>query len=139
MNKQFDPAIGNATRWQKGQPSPNPSGRPRKTILSDALRDILEEPYPRDREGRTYAQVIARRVANEAARGNLRAVAEIADRTEGRVRTENESRGGCDQSLLRADLSEGEDPREALRAIATRLRDRLIASRNSAGVSEGGT
>ena len=52
---------------EEGTAYPNPAGRPRKTLLTDALRDVLAEPYPRD-EGRTCAEVIARRVANEAAK-----------------------------------------------------------------------
>jgi hypothetical protein len=28
--KQFDPEIGQATRWKKGQRSPNPGGRPKR-------------------------------------------------------------------------------------------------------------
>jgi hypothetical protein len=39
--KDFDPAIGKATRWQKGQASPNPGRHPRRTKLSDALVRII--------------------------------------------------------------------------------------------------
>jgi hypothetical protein len=53
MNKNFDPAIGEGTRWQKGQPSPNPGGRPRKMLLTDAFRAVLAQPYPGDKLGRT--------------------------------------------------------------------------------------
>jgi len=31
-------------QWKKGQPSPNPSGRP-KQVLTDKIRAILELPY----------------------------------------------------------------------------------------------
>ena len=44
MPKNFDPEIGAATRWQKGQPSPNPNGRPKKTILTEAFREVLAQP-----------------------------------------------------------------------------------------------
>jgi len=33
MKKDFDPAIGKPTRWQKGQPSPNPGGVPEERSL----------------------------------------------------------------------------------------------------------
>jgi hypothetical protein len=61
----FDPSIGAGTRWKKGQPSPNPGGRPRTRLLSEALRTRLAEVKPDDPAGRTYAEVVgqcARRV-----------------------------------------------------------------------------
>ena len=86
MSKTFDPEIGAATRWTKGQPSPNPGGRPRTTPLSDAYRRLLETPYPGDKRGRTYVERIAEVVCFEAGGGDLAAVREVADRTEGRPR-----------------------------------------------------
>jgi hypothetical protein len=86
MSKTFDPEIGRATRWTKGQASPNPGGRPNKTPLSDAYRRLLETPYPGDERGRTYVERIAEVVCFEAGGGDLAAVREIADRTEGRPR-----------------------------------------------------
>jgi hypothetical protein len=86
MNKTFDPAIGAATQWRKGQASPNPGGRPSKTPLSDAYRRLLETPYPGDQRGRTYVERIAEVVCFEAGGGDLAAVREVADRTEGRPR-----------------------------------------------------
>ena len=44
-----DPARANHLkryRWQKGDPSLNPGGRPRKLPVSDRLREILEMPLP---------------------------------------------------------------------------------------------
>jgi hypothetical protein len=70
--------------WQPGQ-SGNPGGRPKKTLLTDAYRAQLAMPYPGDRKKRTYAQVIAEKIAKEAAKkGSVYAASEIADRTEGR-------------------------------------------------------
>jgi hypothetical protein len=86
MSKIFDPEIGKATRWTKGQASPNPGGRPSKTPLSDAYRRLLEAPYPGDERGRSYVQRIAEVVCYEAGGGDLAAVREITDRTEGRPR-----------------------------------------------------
>jgi hypothetical protein len=86
MSKTFDPEIGRATRWTKGQPSPNPGGRPNKTPLTDAYRRLLETPYPGDERGRTYVERIAEVVCFEAGGGDLAAVPEIADRTEGKAR-----------------------------------------------------
>jgi uncharacterized protein DUF5681 len=130
MAKDFDPAIGTATRWQKGCPSPNPAGRPTRTPLTDAFREILREPFPKDKEGRTYAQVIAHRIAMDAAKGNVRAVALLADRAEGRVIA-------CDSLTLdAANLSSAPadygrvaltstNVHEQLKELTARLRERL--------------
>jgi Family of unknown function (DUF5681) len=74
----------NLKPFPKGK-SGNPGGRPRRTPLTDAYLEQLEQPYPRDRAGRTYAEVIAQGLARKAARGDVRAAQEMADRTEGRV------------------------------------------------------
>jgi len=55
----FDPSIGRATHWKKGQTSPNPGGRPKSRLLSEALRTRLAEVKPDDLTGRTYAEVVA--------------------------------------------------------------------------------
>jgi Family of unknown function (DUF5681) len=83
MPKNFDPEIGKATRWKKGQ-SGNRGGRPRTATLSQAYREVLEQRVPGDNRSRTFAQVIAASVASAAADGNIRAAAELAERTEGR-------------------------------------------------------
>ena len=86
MSKTFDPEIGRGTRWTKGQASPNPGGRPSKTPLSDAYRQLLGKPYPGDQRGRTYVERIAEVVCYEAGGGDLAAIREITDRTEGKAR-----------------------------------------------------
>jgi Family of unknown function (DUF5681) len=63
----------------------NPSGRPKSASLSKAYRQKLESLFPGDPAGRTYAEVIADRVADDAANGNLNAARELADRAEGRA------------------------------------------------------
>ena len=100
MSKIFDPAIGRATQWTKGQQSPNPGGRPNKTPLSDAYRQLLEKPYPGDPRGRSYVQRIAEVVCYEAGGGDLAAVREIADRTEGRPRNVEMNPTNLDLSKL---------------------------------------
>ena len=66
MPNNFDPEIGKRTRWRKGGPSPNPGGRPKSRLLSEALREQLGKIKPDDPEGRSYAEVVA---------GNLIAIA----------------------------------------------------------------
>jgi hypothetical protein len=54
----FDPSVGRATQWKKGQ-SGNVGGRPKSRLLSEALRNRLAEVKPDDPAGRTYAEVVA--------------------------------------------------------------------------------
>jgi hypothetical protein len=87
----FDPDIGKATRFKKGQPSPNPGGRPKSRLLSEALRVRLAEPKPNDPLGRTYAEVVAANLIEIACMqgpGAVTAMGEIADRVEGKARQE---------------------------------------------------
>jgi hypothetical protein len=82
----FDPSIGKSTRWKKGQ-SPNPGGRPKSRLLSEALRTRLAEVKPDDPQRRTFAEVIAANlieIACSRSAGAVTAVNEIADRIEGR-------------------------------------------------------
>jgi hypothetical protein len=84
----FDPDIGKTTRWKKGQPSPNPGGRPKSRLLSEALRTQLAEVKPDDPAGRTYAEVVAENLVEIACSegpGAVHAASEIADRIEGRA------------------------------------------------------
>lgn len=87
MARNFDPKIGVATRWRKGQPSPNPGGRPKSRLLSEALRTRLAEVKLGDPQQRTYAELIAESLIDVACSGGPGSVAaanEIADRLEGR-------------------------------------------------------
>lgn len=88
MSRNFNPEIGAATRWRKGQPSPNPGGRPKSRVLSEALRTRLAEIKPDDPAGRTYAEVVAQNlieIACSEGPGAVHAANEIADRVEGRA------------------------------------------------------
>jgi Family of unknown function (DUF5681) len=75
---------GEAHRWKSGQ-SGNPGGRPRMGALARACREVVEKPVPGDREGRTYAQAIAERLAELSLKGHMGAMRELADRGEGRA------------------------------------------------------
>jgi hypothetical protein len=72
--------LANLKPFQKGQ-SGNPAGRPKAITLSEAIRAQLAQKYGADS---TYAEEIARVLCAEAARGNVTAAREIADRTEGK-------------------------------------------------------
>ncbi len=75
-------AQANLKPFQPGQ-SGNPKGRPKGVTLSDALRRMLAEAAP-GRSEQTYAEAIARALCKQAAKGNVLAAREIADRTEGK-------------------------------------------------------
>jgi len=86
----FDPSIGRGTQWRNGQPSPNPGGRPRTRVLSEALRAQLGEIKPDDPAGRTYAEIVAANLIDTEGPGAVHAASEIADRLEGRARQQVE-------------------------------------------------
>jgi len=69
--------------FRPGQ-SGNPGGRPKKTRLSDATREWLEEIDPKT--GKTNAQIVAEAQGESAKKGNTAAYNAIADRTEGKAR-----------------------------------------------------
>ena len=84
----FDPSIGKSTQWRKGQPSPNPGGRPKSRLLSEALRMQLAQVKPGDPTGRTFAEIVAGnliQIACSQGPGAVHAASEIADRLEGRA------------------------------------------------------
>jgi len=102
----FDPEIGKTTRWKKGQASPNPGGRPKSRLLSDALRAQLAQVKPDDPAGRTYAEVVAENLVEIACSegpGAVHAASEIADRIEGR------SRQSIEVADITADLRDRSD------------------------------
>jgi hypothetical protein len=79
---KFAPHNKLGNRFKPGE-SGNPEGRPKLTLLSEALREQLAEVLPGVDE-RTTAEHIARSMIREALTGNVVAAREIADRTEGR-------------------------------------------------------
>lgn len=73
---------GNKYGFKPGQ-SGNPGGRPKRTRLTDALLAQLAEL---DKGEETTAEAVARALIRQALGGNVQAIREIADRTEGKPR-----------------------------------------------------
>ena len=78
----FAPGHKLGKKFPKGV-SGNPSGRPKLTKLTEALREQLAEEMPNAPE-KTIAEGVARVLIREALSGNVQAIREIADRTEGK-------------------------------------------------------
>lgn len=70
-------ANRNLRPWPKGV-SGNPGGRPAVKALSKACRAVLSQPAP-DANGLTFAEAIARKLADKALEGDVRAAEELAD------------------------------------------------------------
>ncbi len=84
-NKQkdgtFAPGHTLGNRFPKGQ-SGNPQGRPKLTRLTDALRQQISETNP-DADDQTVAEQIAQTLIKLAISGDVQAIKEIGNRTEG--------------------------------------------------------
>jgi hypothetical protein len=83
-NGQFAPGNKIGNRFQPGV-SGNPAGRPKARTLSEDLRVRLREQYP-GRTDATYQRMIAEKLVDEGVAGNMAAIREIFDRTEGKPR-----------------------------------------------------
>jgi hypothetical protein len=75
--------MENLKPWKPGQ-SGNPGGRPRRNAITGALSEQLASHTNGGSE--TVADAIAAALIKGALRGDVRAIREIADRTEGRPR-----------------------------------------------------
>lgn len=70
-------------RWVPGR-SGNPYGRPRGAVgLTTTIREELERLAD---DGRTFREMLAERVVAMALAGDIRAIAFVADRVEGKPR-----------------------------------------------------
>jgi hypothetical protein len=74
----------NLKPWKQGQ-SGNPGGRPRTKPVTAELERMLEQEAPAA-NGRTWAAVIAEALLKKARKGDVRAIAELANRIEGKSR-----------------------------------------------------
>lgn len=75
------PDVGKATQFKPGQ-SGNPGGRPKRKIISEALKDELADCVRRGDE--TGAMAIAKAMVEKACRGDVPAATFVRDTTEGK-------------------------------------------------------
>jgi hypothetical protein len=94
-------------RWKTGV-SGNPGGRPKRKLISEALRDGLAECI--ERGDKTGAMLIADAILAKASKGDVAAAIFVRDTTEGRP---------MQAVSLRQELSE--DTAHALAALAQQL------------------
>jgi hypothetical protein len=78
---KFPPGNKNGKKFPKGV-SGNPNGRPRLTRLTESLRRLIAETNPQAHE-ETIAETIAQTLVTMALAGDIAAIKEIANRTEG--------------------------------------------------------
>jgi len=76
--------------WKAGDPSPNPSGKPKgtknlSTILKAMLEEDVEVVIDGKKERRQFQEVIIRKLLKKANDGEIRAITEIFDRIEGKA------------------------------------------------------
>ena len=71
----------NLKPWPKGV-SGNPGGRPKKRLISDELERLLQQSP--NAGGKTCAAALAEVLLEHALKGDLRAIAEVANRVEGK-------------------------------------------------------
>lgn len=74
-------AIPNARKFQPGQSGNPTTSRPKP--FADALRKALAEVDPKTKRAKLL--LIASRLTDEALAGNVQAIKEIAERTDGKV------------------------------------------------------
>lgn len=74
--------VDNLKPWKPGV-SGNPGGRPKTKPITSELVRLLQEKAPKGR-GQTWATAIAQALLGKARKGDVRAIAELANRVEGK-------------------------------------------------------
>lgn len=78
----------NLTPFQPGQ-SGNPKGRPKGSRnLSAILKDMLDQDVEEDGQLVKFSDAIVKRLIQKANKGDIKAIQEIFDRTEGKAKQE---------------------------------------------------
>jgi hypothetical protein len=74
--------VENLKPWKPGE-SGNPGGRPRTKPITEELQRLLDQEAPKG-DGATWAEVIALALLLKARTGDVRAIAELTSRIEGK-------------------------------------------------------
>jgi hypothetical protein len=105
--------LANLIPFKEGE-SGNPAGRPKgsknlSTILKEMLEEEIEITLDGKKERKQFKDIIVRRLVKKANDGDLRAIQEIFDRTEGKAKQEVEQSTTIkDQRLDLSKLSDDE-------------------------------
>ncbi len=111
------PNISGLRPFRKGV-SGNPGGRPKKLPVTDVILQKLDEKCKQDKQGRTWAELLVVALLGRAIKGDVKAIAELIDRAEGKAKQRSELSGPDGASIS----FEIPDTREALeRRIAELL------------------
>ena len=102
----------NLKPWPKGV-SGNPGGRPHAKPLTEEIERQLGQEAPNGK-GQTWAAVIAKALLTRAAKGDIRAIAELANRVEGKP-----------FQALAVDVGANEDLAEAIARGRKRVLERM--------------
>ncbi len=73
--------------------SGNPGGRPKKLPVTDVILRKLDQKCTQDKAGRTWAELIVVALLGRAVKGDVKAIAELIDRAEGKAKQRNELSG----------------------------------------------
>ena len=109
----------------------NPGGRPKKTLLTDALRMLCDPDSGlnmadlEERNADSIPVAVAKALLREAVQGKPAAFSEVADRVEGKVTQKTEHGGGAEPIPLSLEVH------DRLRLIIQRLRDRQAKATGS--------
>jgi len=122
-----------AAKWKKGDPSPNPGGRPKKLPYQEAAMLVgkMTVEQLKINKDDTVAVALAKSICKEAIfKGKIPAAKEVADRAEGkpieRLRISGDEDNDTPVTVESAEGKNLDEIRESLGAIVKRFRDRKL-------------
>ncbi len=80
--------------------SGNPGGRPKRLPVTDVIIDLLNQPCKADKEGRKWSELIVTALMQRAVKGDVKAIAELIDRAEGKPKQRIENTGADGAPLI---------------------------------------
>src|SRR5713101_8358142 len=86
--------------WQKGCPSPNPGGKPKRNMITRALIRELRKKIPNDAKGRTHLEKLAEAIVTAAGKAKIAAFIALTDRVEGKATQPIEASGDIPVQII---------------------------------------